>query len=80
MKYLIIIMTMFLSGCLILLDEDCDPYSVDYSHSEWDCYTSGERVEVCNRHYCWDEYRNVEVCDEYHVCDERYRSRNRNSW
>ena len=31
MKYLIIIMTMFLSGCLILLDEDCDPYSVDYS-------------------------------------------------
>ena len=60
-----------MSGCLILIDEDCDIYSVDYSHTEFECYHRPERVQVCNRYYCWDDPRNVQVCDEYHVCYDR---------
>ena len=71
MKTLFVILSLSVSGCLIFLDEDCDTYSRDYSHTEYDCYYRAERVEVCNRYYCWDETRDVQVCDEYHVCYDR---------
>ena len=71
MKNTIIVLSLTLSGCLIFVDDDCDRNSPDYSHTEYDCYSISERVEVCNRNYCWYERRESQVCDEYHVCYDR---------
>ena len=74
MRVVLLVLFCMLQGCLILLD-DCDPYHPDYSHTEYDCYYGQERVEVCNRYYCWEETREVSICDEYHVCYEDRRRR-----
>ena len=71
MRTLFVILSLVMSGCIILLEEECDRYDRDYSHSEYDCYYTTERVEVCNRYYCWMENREVQVCDEYHICYDR---------
>jgi len=67
MKY-ILFLVMFLQGCLIVLDEECDPYHPDYEYTETDCYWTTGRVRVCNEYYCWNESIERQVCDEYHVC------------
>ena len=56
-------------------EQECLPRDPDYSHTEYDCYIATERVDVCNRHYCWEETRDVSVCDEYHVCYDNRRWR-----
>ncbi len=71
MRFLFLLMAVLMSGCLLILDDECDRYSPDYSHTEYDCYFANERVEVCNVQYCWYETRDRRVCDEYHVCHDR---------
>lgn len=67
MKVLVLLL-IFLQGCLIVLDEDCDPYHPDYEYTESDCYYTTDRVRVCNGYYCWNETRDVYVCEDYHIC------------
>ena len=71
MSKLVPFLCLFLSGCIIVMDEDCDPESVDYSHTEYDCYLTLKRVRVCDDYYCWNESREVQVCDDIHVCYDR---------
>jgi len=64
----LVLFFLFLQGCLIVLDEECDPYHPDYEYTETDCYYTVDTFRVCNRNYCWNESRDTQVCEEYHVC------------
>ena len=75
MRFVLFFMLFLLNGCLLLIEDDCDPWHPDFSHTEYDCYDARERVDVCNVQYCWEETRTVSVCDEYHVCNDRRRRR-----
>lgn len=70
MKMFLLFFVFALQGCLIVVDEDCDTNHPDYEYTETDCYYTIDTVRVCNRHYCWNETRDVHVCEEYHVCRE----------
>jgi hypothetical protein len=71
MKYIFFMMSLLLSGCFIIVDDECHRHDPYYSHTEYDCYYASERVQVCNRDYCWHETRDRRVCDEYDVCYDR---------
>jgi len=72
MKLLLsLLSSLLLSGCLLILDNDCDTDDPDYSHTEYDCYHATRAVEVCDGRYCWEEWRESRVCDEHHICFQR---------
>ena len=75
MRAVLLVLLCMLQGCLILLEDDCDLYHPEYSHTEYDCYYGQDRVQVCKRYYCWEETREVEICDEHHVCYDNRRWR-----
>lgn len=76
-KIICIMPLMFLTGCLLILDNDCKISDDDYWYTDYDCYDQREMVEVCSRHECWSEYRYRRVCDEYYICHDRDDRRNR---
>lgn len=61
---------LFLQGCLIVLDDDCDPQHPEYEYTETDCYYTTRSFRVCNSYNCWNESRETYVCDEYYICRE----------
>lgn len=69
-KKVVYIMSLIsLSGCLLILDDDCERDDPDYWYTEHDCYDHRVRVRVCNEYnVCWYEDRYNRVCDDYHVC------------
>mgnify|MGYP001211173803 CR=1 FL=1 len=70
-KIFILMASTLLTGCLMILDDDCDRRDPDYWYTEEDCYDTRQTVEVCDYQGCWTETRPVRVCDEYHVCKDR---------
>ena len=70
-KTTVILTLLTLSGCLIVLDDDCDRTDPDYWYTEYDCYYVTETFEVCGRNSCWIEDRSRRVCDEYYICEDR---------
>ncbi len=58
-----------MTGCFVIIDDDCDFRHPRYSHVEQDCYYDDEVVSVCDRYgYCWRESRTEYVCEDVYVC------------